>query len=160
MSVSGHIDVDGRGGRFFRPAVPRIPAIADIGDLLEKAKEALGRFDLLLASQHQNGAAARLFASLDAVQSSAAEGLSTTFTELMEFEASGRGTEPGGAATVAACSKCFELEESDPCKLALKMPVQCVPRWHACRKSRGVEDGSERYASPFMSGRLLLLHGS
>lgn len=53
----------------------------------------------------------RLFARLDAVHSSGAEGSTTTFTDLMEYESSRRvAADPEDAAAVAACAEAFETE--------------------------------------------------
>jgi Fic family protein len=57
------------------------------------------------------GGIGRLFARLDAVHSSGAEGSTTTFTDLMEFETSARvAPDPEDAETVAAYAAAFEAE--------------------------------------------------
>jgi Fic family protein len=68
----------------------------------------------------------RLFARLDAVHSSGAEGSTTTFTDLMEFESSLRTAgDQEDAASVAACAEAFDLAEQQPAD-----PIDMILRIH------------------------------
>ena len=85
---TGIYELDPQGRRCFRPAVPRFPAIEDILDVLEPATAAVREFDRALSAWERPGLVGRLFARLDAVHSSGAEGSTTTFSELMEYQSS------------------------------------------------------------------------
>jgi len=114
---TGIYELDPQGRRCFRPAVPRFPAIEDILDVLEPATAAIREFDRALSAWERPGLVGRLFARLDAVHSSGAEGSTTTFTELMEYQTSlHRAPDPADAAAVAACAEAIEEEprEVDP----------------------------------------------
>jgi cell filamentation protein, protein adenylyltransferase len=121
MSVApldtGVYELDPQGRRCFRPAAPRFPAIEDILDVLEPATAAIREFDRALSAWDRPGLVGRLFARLDAVHSSGAEGSTTTFSELMEYQTSlHRAPDPADAAAVAACVEAIEEEprEVDP----------------------------------------------
>jgi Fic family protein len=119
---SGSIELDGEKA-CFRPAVPIMPRLEDVQDLLQRAIGSVGEFDRLLAARSKDGAIGRLFARLDAVHSAGAEGATTTFTELMEFETSERrAPDPADAAAVAACAEALEAEpEADLAGTARKL---------------------------------------
>ena len=85
---SGVFELDPDGRRCFRPAAPRLPAIEDIVDVLDPATAIVREFDRALSSWERPGLIGRLFARLDAVHSSGAEGSTTTFSELMEYQSS------------------------------------------------------------------------
>jgi hypothetical protein len=67
----------------------------------------------------------RLFARLDAVHSSGAEGSTTAFNELMEYQTSLRSAPDfDDAATVAACAEAVETEsrvDVDPIEVTLRI---------------------------------------
>src|SRR5580692_9244893 len=86
----GEFEFDDQGRRLFRPATPPFPRLEDVHDLLDPAMAALREFDSQLQAWRHPGSIGRLFARLDAVHSSGAEGSTTTFTDLMEFETSAR----------------------------------------------------------------------
>lgn len=66
-------------------------------------------FDRRLAEWEQAGLVGRLFAGLDAVHSSGAEGSTTTFTDLLEYESSLKSApDADDAASVAACAEAIE----------------------------------------------------
>jgi Fic family protein len=111
---SGVFELDPQGRQCFRPAVPRFPALEDILDQLDSATAAVREFDRALSAWERPGLVGRLFARLDAVHSSGAEGSTTTFTELMEYQTSLRSApDPDDAAAVAACAEAVEMETAD-----------------------------------------------
>jgi Fic family protein len=113
---TGIYELDPQGRRCFRPAVPRFPAIEDILDALEPAAAAIREFDRALLAWERPGLVGRLFARLDAVHSSGAEGSATTFSELIEYQTSlRRAPDPADAAAVAACAEAIEeARDVDP----------------------------------------------
>ncbi len=96
--------------------MPRFPALEDILDVLEPATAAMREFDRALSAWERPSLVGRLFARLDAVHSSGAEGSTTTFSELMEYQTSlRRAPDPADAAAVAACAEAIEEEpREDP----------------------------------------------
>jgi Fic family protein len=122
--TSGFYETDENGRRCFRPAVPRLPRLEDVQDVLEGAARRIHEFDRLLMEWSHRGSIGRLFARLDAVHSSGAEGSTTTFTDLMEFETSARvAPDLEDAANVAACAEAFDAEVggSDPLAMTLRI---------------------------------------
>ena len=124
--TSGSYELDGDGGvPCFRPAVPRLPSMDDVQDVHEEAWRSVLDFDRMLARWPHRGRIGRLFARLDAVHSSGAEGATTTFTDLMEFESSARvAPDPVDAASVASCAAAFDAEtdsDRDPAAMALRL---------------------------------------
>jgi hypothetical protein len=114
---TGVFELDPQGRRCFRPAVPHFPALEDILDVLESATAAIRELDRALSAWERPGLVGRLFARLDAVHSSGAEGSTTTFSELMKYQTSlRRAPDPADAAAVAACAEAIEAEprEIDP----------------------------------------------
>jgi Fic family protein len=108
--TSGRVEYDG-DRPCFRPAKPALPHLEDVQEPLQRAIERVGEFDRLLGDWSNEGTIGRLFARLDAVHSSGAEGATTTFTELMEFETSEHtAPDPVDAAAVAACAQALEVE--------------------------------------------------
>jgi Fic family protein len=122
---SGFYELDGDGGPpCFRPAAPRLPSMDDVQDVHELAWRSVLDFDRMLAAWPPAGRIGRLFARLDAVHSSGAEGATTTFTDLMEFESSGVAPDPVDAASVAACAAALDAEtdsDGDPAAIALRI---------------------------------------
>jgi Fic family protein len=108
---SGVYEIDPYGRRCFRPCAPRVPDLEDILDALDPAVNAVREFERALAGWQPAGVIGRLFARLDAVHSSGAEGSTTTFTDLLEYESSRRtAADPDDAAAVVACVEAFETE--------------------------------------------------
>jgi len=108
---SGIYEIDPNGRPCFRPRAPGFPRLEDILDALDPAVAAVREFERVLAGWQAAGVIGRLFARLDAVHSSGAEGSTTTFTDLLEYESSRRtAADPDDAATVAACAEAFEAE--------------------------------------------------
>jgi Fic family protein len=122
---SGTYELDPSGRACFRPRVPQMPPLEDVIDALEPAAEAVRAFERALADWDgpHSELIGRLFARLDAVHSSGAEGTTTTFTDLMEYESSRHtAADPDDAATVAACAMAFEAEAGvagDPVDISL-----------------------------------------
>jgi Fic family protein len=120
MQAFRNYEVDeGGGGRLlscYRPPVPPMPALDDVWPAVEHAMAAVGAFDRALSAFPVPGTVGRLFARLDAVHSSGAEGATTTFTDLLEYETSlKRAPDPEDASQVAACADAFEsLQEGSP----------------------------------------------
>lgn len=78
---------------------------------MDPAAGAVREFERALAGWQPSGLIGRLFARLDAVHSSGAEGSTTTFTDLLEYESSRRtAADPDDAAAVAACAAALEAE--------------------------------------------------
>jgi Fic family protein len=105
--TSGAFEYDDEGRRLFRPSAPPFPRLEDVIGLLDPALASLREFDRRLSALDKTGAGAagRLFARLDAVHSSGAEGATTTFTELMEYESALRvASDRDDAAVVAAAA--------------------------------------------------------
>ena len=103
--MSGSFEFDDEGRRLFRPNVPPFPRLEDVIGLLDPAVASLREFDRRLSALDKAGAVGRLFARLDAVHSSGAEGSTTTFTELMEYESALRvARDRDDAAIVAAAA--------------------------------------------------------
>lgn len=93
----------------YRPAIPPFPKIDDIWDMLDRAIRAVEAFDRALEAFPVDGVVGKLFARLDAVHSSGAEGSTTTFTDLMEFQtALKRARDPEDARDVAAVADAFD----------------------------------------------------
>jgi len=97
--------------------------LEDILDALDPAVAAVNEFERALTGRGTCGLIGRLFARLDAVHSSGAEGSTTTFTDLMEYESSRRrAADPDDAAAVEACAVALEAEApgtSDPIDITL-----------------------------------------
>src|SRR5580658_6822123 len=117
MASSGFMEPDDRGRLCFRPAVPEFPSMDTVWEQHDRAIRAVADFDRALQGFPVPGVVGRLFARLDAVHSSGAEGSTTTFSELMEYQTSlRRAPDPADAAAVAACAEAIEEEprEVDP----------------------------------------------
>jgi Fic family protein len=107
----GEFEFDDQGRRLFRPAIPPFPRLEDVHDLLDPAMAAVRDFDRRLQDWGHRGSIGRLFARLDAVHSSGAEGSTTTFTDLMEYESGLRiAPDIGDAAVVSACAQALDAE--------------------------------------------------
>ena len=123
--TAGIYEFDPFGRRCFRPHAPRVPLLEDVLDALDPAAAAVREFERALEGWRPPGLIGRLFARLDAVHSSGAEGSTTTFTDLMEYESSRRSAvDPDDAAAVAACAAAFEAEApdaGDPIEMSLAM---------------------------------------
>src|ERR1700722_12258569 len=121
---SGTYESDDDGVLCFRPVVPRLPALEDVHDAVDHALRRLRDFDRLLGEWPRPGSIERLFARLDAVHSSGAEGSTTTFTDLMEFESALRvAPDRDDAAVVAAAAAGMDenLEHGNLKELVLKI---------------------------------------
>jgi Fic family protein len=109
MQGSGTIELDERGRPCFRPFVPAFPSMDAVWQPHDRAVQAVAAFDRALTAFPVAGVVGRLFARLDAVHSSGAEGSTTTFSDLLEFESAlHRAPDPEDAEAVAACAEAFD----------------------------------------------------
>lgn len=114
------------GGRLvscYRPPVPPMPRLDEVWEALDRARPILEEFDRALTAFPVPGIVGRLFARHDAVHSSGAEGSTTTFTDLLEYQSAlRRAKDPQDAASVAGVAEAFDaLHEGagEPCDAAL-----------------------------------------
>lgn len=116
MQGSGTIELDERGRPCFRPFIPEFPSMDAVWQPHDRAVQAVSAFDRALAAFPVTGVVGTLFARLDAVHSSGAEGSTTTFSDLLEFESAlHRARDPADAEAVAACAQAFDaLTSTDP----------------------------------------------
>jgi len=113
--VFGTFDVDARGRRCYRPAQPSFPPLDDVWPALEECRRAVEAFDGALSTFAVPGVVGTLFARYDAVRSSHAEGTTTTFSDLLEFESVlRRAPDPEDAAIVAGCARAFDDLAANP----------------------------------------------
>jgi len=117
----GSYEPDENNRRCYRPIEPPTPRLETVIDLLDVALDSIRRLDDRLAAWGQTEVVGRLFARLDAVHSSGAEGSTTTFTDLMEYESSLK-TAPdiGDAIVVAACAEALGEPVGEDLILAVK----------------------------------------
>ena len=109
MQGSGTIELDERGRPCFRPSVPVFPTMDAVWQPHDRAVQAVAAFDRALAAFPVAGVVGKLFARLDAVHSSGAEGSTTTFSDLLGFESAlHRARDPEDAEAVAACAEAFD----------------------------------------------------
>lgn len=103
---------EAEGGRIlscYRPPVPAMPVIDEVWEVLERARHAVESLDRALMGFPVSGVVGKLFARLDAVHSSGAEGATTTFTDLLEFQTSlRRARDPEDAQAVAGSADAFD----------------------------------------------------
>jgi Fic family protein len=112
--VFGTYFVD-RGRHCYRPSMPIVPPLEAVIDRLTPAAKAVEAFDRRLQKLGSKGPVGRLFARLDAVHSSGAEGSTTTFTDLMEYDSiPSAAPDPADAEIVAACAAAFEASLDTP----------------------------------------------
>jgi Fic family protein len=109
MQGFGQYEPDEHGRLCYRPPQPPFPSMDDVWEQHERAVRAVGNFDRALGVFPVSGVIGKLFARLDAVHSSGAEGSTTTFTDLLEYQSSlGRARDPADAESVAACAAAFD----------------------------------------------------
>lgn len=118
MQGFGTTEQDDRGRLCYRPpAVPPFPKMEAVWRHYERAITAVNAFDQALiefpisgpVSGPVCGVVGSLFARLDAVHSSGAEGSTTTFTDLMEYQTSlQQAPDPEDARSVAAVAQAFD----------------------------------------------------
>lgn len=100
-----------------------MPPVDDVWEALDRTRPIVEEFDRVLSAFPVPGVVGRLFARLDAVHSSGAEGATTTFTDLLEYQSAlRRAKDPHDAASVAGAAEAFDtLHEGmgDPCDAAL-----------------------------------------
>lgn len=109
MQGFGSFEPDDRGRLYYLPAVPPFPKLDDVWGQLQRATKAVEEFDRALAAFPVPDVVGKLFARLDAVHSSGAEGATTTFTDLLEYQSSlNRAKDPEDAREVAATAAAFD----------------------------------------------------
>jgi Fic family protein len=109
VKVFGHYETDERGRVCYRPPIPEFPKLEDVWPQFERANRALTDFDRALASFPIVGTVGKLFARLDAVHSSGAEGTTTTFADLLEYQTSLKiAKAPEDARVVFAAAQAFD----------------------------------------------------
>lgn len=109
MQGFGSLEPDERGRLCYLPAIPPFPKLDDIWSQLQRATRAVEEFDRALAAFPVPDVVGKLFARLDAVHSSGAEGATTTFTDLLEYQSSlNRAKDPDDAREVAATAEAFD----------------------------------------------------
>ena len=110
----------------YRPPVPPFPKLEDVWDALRSANQSVEAFDRALEAFPVRNLVGKLFARLDAVHSSGAEGSTTTFTDLMEYQtALRRAPDPNDAMQVQAAAIAFD----DLC-LNLPDPIAAIRQIH------------------------------
>lgn len=109
MQGFGSFEPDERGRLCYLPAVPPFPTLDDVWGQLQRATKAVEEFDRALAAFPVPDVVGKLFARLDAVHSSGAEGATTTFTDLLEYQSSlNRAKDPEDAREVSATAEAFD----------------------------------------------------
>lgn len=117
MHGFGLYEPDDRGRLCYRPPVPPFPKLEAVWPSYERALTAVNAFDRALDDFPIPGVVGRLFARLDAVHSSGAEGSTTTFTDLMEYQTGlQRAPDPEDARSVAAAAQAFDDLSGEPAK--------------------------------------------
>jgi Fic family protein len=113
--------IEVEGGGFlscYRPAIPQPPPLDDVWEALESARSRIDTFDRAVTAFPIPGVIGKLFARHDAVHSSGAEGATTTFTDLLEYQSSlRRAKDPDDTGSVAGCAEAFDNlqdETGDP----------------------------------------------
>lgn len=104
---------EAEGGRFltcYRPPAPPMPSIDEVWEALALAQSTIEEFDRALSAFPVPGVVGKLFARLDAVHSSGAEGGTTTFTDLLEYQSAlRRARDPHDAASVVGAAEAFDM---------------------------------------------------
>ncbi|OIR10054.1 adenosine monophosphate-protein transferase SoFic [mine drainage metagenome] len=109
MHAFGRFEPDERGRLCYLPAIPPFPKLDDVWGPLQRATTAVEAFDRALATFPVPDVVGKLFARLDAVHSSGAEGTTTTFTDLLDYQSSlARAKDPEDAREVAATAEAFD----------------------------------------------------
>ena len=110
----------------YRPPVPPFPKLDDVWDALQAANQSVEAFDRALEAFPVRNLAGKLFARLDAVHSSGAEGSTTTFTDLMGYQTVlRRAPDPSDAQQVEAAGVAF-----DDLSFDLPDPIAAIRQIH------------------------------
>ena len=138
MATFGTYDVDEQGRRCYRPPTPSLPRLEEVWDQLEPARAAVEAFDHALTDFPVPNVVGKLFARLDAVHSSGAEGTTTTFSDLLGYQSDSRqARDLNDARTVASCAEAFdELAVSGATPIVMALAIH----------KRLFEDSPEPYA--------------
>lgn len=120
VMASGTFEAGPRNESCFRPFVPTPPPLETIAEALDLASDTIRQFERRLAAWDKPAVLGRLFARLDAVRSSGAEGSTTTFTDLLEYESSLKSAPdtPDAASIAALSDEASEEIDADPIDLA------------------------------------------
>jgi Fic family protein len=123
MQGFGAYEPDEHGRLCYRPSIPAFPKLDDVWQPLDRASKVIEAFDRALEAFPIAGVVGKLFARHDAVHSSGAEGSTTTFTDLMEFQTTlKRAKDPNDAREVAAVAEAFDelaASSAEPTTIAL-----------------------------------------
>ncbi len=123
MPETGIYTTDDRGRLCFLPSVPAAPRLEDVFEAASAAETAIRKFDDAVAA-FPIPVLGSLFARLDAVYSSATEGHTTTFSDLLEYESEiKRAADPDDAEAVSACAVAFD-ETASESQFAVKIAWQ------------------------------------
>lgn len=124
MQGFGSYEMD-RDRRCYRPDIPSFPKLEDVWQMLDRANKSVEAFDRALDGFPVPGVIGKLFARLDAVHSSGAEGCTTTFTDLMEYQtALKRAKNVEDAREVFAAAEAFDgfaLSDTSPLQITLNI---------------------------------------
>jgi len=131
MKEFGSYDLDAYGRLGYRPAVPPFPKLDDVWERLQAAESAIGEFDRALSAFPVPGTLSSLFGRSDAVHSSTAEGCTTTFSDLLEFQSGLRqAPDPEDARIVSATAEAFDalsMRKGDPLAAAKSIHRRLFP---------------------------------
>lgn len=109
MQGFGSYEPSGPDRLCYRPPVPPFPRLDEVWKDYQRAAQAVDALDRALTAFPVPDLVGKLFARLDAVHSSGAEGTTTTFSDLMEFESSARNApDVADAQAVANCAEAFD----------------------------------------------------
>lgn len=98
----------------YRPPIPPMPPLDEVWEAFENARSVIDDFDRYLSAFPIPTVAGKLFARLDAVHSSGAEGSTTTFSDLLEYQSSlRRARDPEDAEAVAGAAEAFDTLQGD-----------------------------------------------
>lgn len=130
MTGSGRYHPDPNGRLCFVPVVPNPPRLEDVYDQLERAEAAVRAFDEAV-SRFEVGVLGSLYARLDAVYSSGAEGHTTTFSDLLEYQSTvRRAPDPEDAQAVLAAAQAFDDIAAEPMPPTAEGLINLVRRLH------------------------------
>ncbi|MBF0354325.1 MAG: Fic family protein [Alphaproteobacteria bacterium] len=131
MKEFGSYDLDAYGRLGYRPAAPPFPKLDDVWERLQAAESTISEFDRALSAFPVPGTLGSLFGRSDAVHSSTAEGCTTTFGDLLEFQSGlKQAPDPEDARTVAAASDAFNTlsqKKGDPLTAAKSIHRRLFP---------------------------------
>lgn len=114
MQGFGCFEADDRGRLCYRPSIPPFPRLDDVYGAVQRAERAVEEFDRALSAFPVADVVGKLFARLDAVHSSGAEGATTTFTDLLAYQTSlRRAKDVEDARDVEAIAEAFDSQSAE-----------------------------------------------